>query len=175
MSNNNAKCECGNEWELRKPVEEVERLRCSECGKTGDSIQMVAGVVDEGGSGKLSVFERIELEERHTDLRKRAEAVAERIRRLGGPKVPEELEPAHRRLSAVSEELSERGDLSESELDEIENFIEEKEIELDDLDVADEITGLEQRKRELKAEIGELEKRKRELLNTIGMVRSKTR
>lgn len=174
--NNSARCEsCGNEWELRKPVEELERLRCSECGKTGDSVQIVVNEVEEGGSDELSAFERIELEERHTDLRKRAEAVAERIRRLGGPKVPEELEPAHRRLSAVSEELSERGDLSGSELDEIEDFIEEKEIELGDLDVADEITDLEQRKRELKTEIEVLERRKRELLNSIGLVRSSMR
>lgn len=174
MSNNDsARCEsCGNEWELRKPVEEIDRLRCSECDKTGSSIQVETDGAEEAGSDELSAFERIELEERHTDLRKRAEAVAERIRQLGGPKVPEELEPAHRRLSAVSEELSEQGDLSGSELDEIEDFIEEKEIELGDLDVADEITDLEQRKRELKTEIEQLERRKRELLNSIGMVRT---
>lgn len=168
MSQTRAECSCGNEWELRKSPEELDRLRCSECGKSWDGIE----IYQPHGDGGRSVVERIDLEERHTDLRKRTDRVADRIVGLGGSKVPDELEPSYRRLTALSEELSGDGLLSSSELDEVAEFVAEKESELDDLDVAEEIGDLEARVGELEQEIEELEARKREILNSIGMARS---
>ena len=172
MSQATAECSvCGNEWELSKPLEEVDRLRCSGCGKTGEKID-VRRVGGDDQQSNRSVVERIDLEERHTDLRKRTDRVADRIVQLGGSKVPDELEPSYRRLTALSEELSGDGLLSSSELDEVAEFVGEKENELDDLDVADEIGDLEARVAELEQEIEELEDRKREILNSIGMART---
>lgn len=175
MTQTRAECSvCGNEWGLSKPLEEIDRLRCSECGKTGEKIEVRRSEGDEQDSGR-SVVERIDLEERHTDLRKRADRVADRIVQLGGSKVPEELEPSYRRLTALSEELSDEGLLSSSELDEVAEFVGEKENELDDLDVADEIGDLEARVVELEQQIDELEGRKREILNSIGLARTVSR
>ena len=175
MTQTTAECSvCGNEWELSKPLEEIDRLRCSGCGKTGEKIEVSRSESDER-DGARSVVERIDLEERHTDLRKRADRVADCIVQLGGSKVPDELEPSYRRLTALSEELSDEGLLSSSELDEVAEFIGEKENEIDDLDVADEIGDLEARVAELEQEIEELEDRKREIKKFIGMGRSHLR
>ena len=168
MSQTRAECSCGNEWELRKSPEELDRLRCSECGKSWDGIEIHQPDED----GGRSVVERIDLEERHTDLKKRADRAADRIVQLGGSKVPDELEPSYRRLTALSEELSDEGLLSSSELDEVAEFIGEKENQIDDLDVADEIGDLEARVDELEQEIEELEARKREIKNFIGGART---
>ena len=172
MTQTTAECSvCGNEWELSKPLEEIDRLRCSECGKTGEKIEVRRAEGDGQDSGR-SVVERIDLEERHTDLRKRADRVADRIVQLGGSKVPDELEPSYRRLKALSEELSDEGLLSSSELDEVAEFVGEIENEIDDLDVADEIGDLEARVAELEKEIEALEERKREIRNYIGGART---
>lgn len=172
MSQTTAECSaCGNEWELSKPLEEIDRLRCSGCGKTGEKIEVRRSGSDEREGGR-SVVERIDLEERHTDLRKRADRVADRIVELGGSKVPDELEPSYRRLTALSDELSGDGLLSSSELDEVAEFVVEKENELDDLDVVEEIGDLEARVDELEQKIEELEQRKREILNFIGGART---
>lgn len=131
---------------------------------------------EENRTDDRSLVERIELEERHTDLKRRAEKVAERIEQVDGSgEAPEELEPSHRRLRSVSDELSGEPVLSHSELDEVAEFIEEQEDRVDDLDIAEQIGDLEERVRELKTEIVELEERKRELLNSIGMARSASR
>ena len=135
-------------------------------------LEVTRSNMSEPEQSTKSVVERIDLEERHTDLRKRADRVADRIVQLGGSKVPDELEPSYRRLTALSEELSGDGLLSSSELDEVAEFVAEKENELDDLDVAEQIGDLEARVDELEQEIEELEGRKREILNSIGMART---
>jgi uncharacterized protein YhaN len=165
MSNQNAECKsCGNNWELRKPAEEIEVLRCSNCDETGDTIQLGGFTSDQPDENELSLVERIELEERHTDLRKRADQVAEHIEQLGGSDgVPDDLESSHRRLAGVSEELSDESLLSSSELDEVSEYIDEIENEIQDLDIVDEISDLEQRVRELNEEIEELEAEKRKI------------
>ena len=169
MSNQSAECKsCGNGWELRKPEEEIEVLRCSECGETGDTIQLEEPPADQATENDLSVVERIELQERHTDLKQRADEVAEQIEQLGGANcVPDNLESSHRRLTGVSEELSNDSLLSSSELDEVAEYIDKIENEIHDLDIVDEISDLEQRVRELNEEIEELEAEKREIKNFI--------
>ena len=165
MTNQKAECtSCGNEWKLRKPKEEIERLRCSKCDETGDIIE-----VDEAGTSKedsdgMSVIERVELTERHTDLKHRADQVAERIERLGKETtVPDELEPSHRRVSGVSDELSKGDLLSSSELDEVAQYIDKIENEIQDLDIVDEISDLELRVKQLHTEIEELEAQKQQI------------
>mgnify|MGYP002760468620 CR=1 FL=1 len=164
MSNGKAECKsCGNTWKMRKPKEEIELPRCSECGKTGDSIQM--GIEQDGQDNldRLSVVEQVELEERHTDLQKRARRVAGRIKNIGGSKVPDELESCNRRLLAIEDKLSGQPSLSDSDLDEVADFIDEQEMQIEDL----EITDLQIRVDELQAEIEQLEEQKNTLLRII--------
>ena len=172
MSQTTAECSvCGNEWVLTKPLEKINRLRCSECDKTGEMIDTHQSD-DVIQDSEQSVVERVNLEERHTDLKKRADQVADRIVQLGGSKVPNELDPSYRRLTALSEELSGDGLLSSAELDEVAEFIRKKEDELNELDVVNEISDLEAQVVELEQEIEELEDQKREIQNYIGMARS---
>jgi hypothetical protein len=168
MSNGKAECKsCGNTWKMRKPKEEIEVPRCSECGETGDSIQM--GIEQDGQDNldRLSVVEQVELEERHTDLQKRARRVAGRIKNIGGSKVPDELESCNRRLLAIEDKLSGQPSLSDSDLDEVADFIDEQEMQIEDLDEVDEITDLQIRVDELQAEIEQLEEQKNTLLRII--------
>ena len=165
MTNQKAECtSCGNEWKLRKPIEEIERLGCSKCDKTGDIIEVAEAGTNKEDSDEMSVIERIELTERHTDLNNRADQVAEQIEQLGkDTTIPDELEPSHRRLSGVSEELSKEDLLSSSELNEVVQYIDKIENEIQDNDKVDNISDLELRIKELNKEIDELEAKKEQI------------
>ena len=118
-------------------------------------------------SEPLYEIEKVELEERHTDLQKRARRVAGRIKNIGGSKVPDELESCNRRLLAIEDKLSGQPSLSDSDLDEVADFIDEQEMQIEDLDEVDEITDLQIRVDELQAEIEQLEEQKNTLLRII--------
>ena len=172
MSQNSVRCEnCGNEWETRKPLDEIERLRCSDCGMGPDQIEVIeADTTEESEEGEeLSVVDRIKLQERHTKLRNRAETVMRKIEQVGGGSVPDDLEPLHDSLTLRSKELSSDDLLPAAELDDAAEYIAEKETEIESHDLVEEVTDLELRVEELEAEIEALEEEKERIEKYIAM------
>jgi len=68
---------------------------------------------------------------------------------------------------AIEDKLSGQPSLSDSDLDEVADFIDEQEMQIEDLDEVDEITDLQIRVDELQAEIEQLEEQKNTLLRII--------
>lgn len=148
--------ECGNEWETRKPVEKIDQPRCSECGATGERIELGGREAGEKGGEAVSVVDRVRLKERKQDLVDRAEKGCERIEEVGGGSVPGELEPVYRRLSSLSEELADQKGVSQNELNRAEEFIDSQLEEIEATEGVEEVGDLEKRIEELKKEEDEL-------------------
>lgn len=147
---------CGNEWETRKPAEEIDQPRCSGCGATGEKIEFGGFEAGRKADREDSVVDKVRLRERKQDLVDRAEKGCERVEEVGGGSVPDELEPAHRRLASLSQELDDQELVSQSELNRAEGFIESQLEEIEATEGVEEVGELKMRIEELRKEEEEL-------------------
>ena len=175
MSHGHATCpECGHEWALRKPHTEIDQLRCSACGTTGDKITVSATTTGTVPPDELSIVEQLRREEHQTELQVRAEQLMASIERVGDGSVSAELEPTHTALETLTTALDSEEVVAVRELDAIAEYLTEKEEAIYSHDTVTTITDLEQRVEDLTAEIEQLEAEKARLREFLRHGRSLT-
>jgi uncharacterized small protein (DUF1192 family) len=175
MSHGHATCpKCGHEWELRKPHTEINQLRCSACGTTGDAITVAATTTGTVTPDELSIVEQLRREEHQTELQVQAERLMASIERLGDGSVSAELEPTHTALEILTAELESEEVVAANELDAIAEYLTVKEEAIYSHDTVTKITDLEQRVEDLTAEVEQLEAEKAQLKDLLRHGRSLT-
>lgn len=175
MSHGHAECTtCGHTWELRKPHTEINRLRCSACGTTGESITVSATTTDSVVPDKVSIVERLRLEERQTELQTRVDQIITDIEQVGESGVPDDLAPTHTALETLSAELEADELVAADQLEAIAEYLIEKEEDIYTRDTVSKVTDLERRIEELTEEVEALEAEKEQLKRFLSYGRSLT-
>ena len=168
MTHGHAECtSCGHSWELRKPHTEIDRLRCSECGTTGDAITVTATTTDGVAPEEVPLVERLRLEERQTELRIRAERLSADIKQVGGGSIPDDLEPIQTALETLTAELAADELVAADQLNAIAEYLTEKEDDIYTRETVTKVTDLEQRIEDLTQEIEQLEADKEQLTQVL--------
>ena len=173
MAHGHAECtNCGHTWELRKPHTEIERLRCSDCGTTGDAITVAATTTEPVDPDDLSLVAELRHIEQQTELQCRASRLQEDITDLGDGSVPDDLKPIDAALERLTATLDTDDVVAAGELEAIEAYLTEKEDDIYTRESVTQLTDLERQIEDLTAEIDALDAEKAELKRFISHGRS---
>lgn len=160
MSGVQARCtNCDHVWQTRKPPEEIDRPRCSECKAHGDDVVFDPG--EDSPPPEIDAVEAARRKRRRYELLDRIDALLDRLERTGPSdtyhEVASEVRGEYRELWDLGEHLDFADELSFEELDSIEARVDELADSVEDH--AETLVRIDQ----LSATVEELEAQKADL------------
>lgn len=119
-------CSCGHRWETRKPLSEIDQLRCSNCNTASEDDLTIADEQEDEVHDHPEILTSVETSATREELTERVGDLVARMEKAAPPDslAPTEVKDTYRRLSELHHKLrDEEVSMGLDELETVEDYV----------------------------------------------------